>query len=71
MPSYAVEARARGRRRATDARYGEIIGKMIAWQATGMSYAEIARELNRQGYRTNKGREWYPSMVRGLSLVRQ
>ncbi len=34
------------------------------------SYHAIAAELERSGYRTKRGRQWYPSTVRGIWLRR-
>lgn len=46
-----------------------LAGLMAQWRALGMSYRQIAAELNRQHVPTKKGREWRHSSV--VSILRR
>ena len=42
------------------------LAAMRGWREAGLSYQDIARELNEQGYDPQRGRKWWPSSVRAV-----
>lgn len=59
-PSAGQRERDEGPRRAL------LSGEILALRGSGMSYGEIAMDLNRRGIRSRNGGRWYNSSVRSF-----